>query len=222
MGTIRKFDLARIIKEYKAPVFFETGTFRGDGVSYALQFAFKKIISVEIIPEIANEAVAKFSGDKSVKIIEAQSDVALQNELPFIRSNCLFWLDAHFPGADAGMTAYDMDNEEAVRLPLIKELETISTLRQNFKDVFILDDLRIYEDGPYEKGNVPADALPKMERNIDFVYRYFSKTHFIFKCYLDEGYILMFPKRRYRRNHFKFSDLFRKGTSVEDFYLIGG
>jgi hypothetical protein len=219
LGTIRKFDLARIINEYKTTVFFETGTFRGDGVSYALQFPFRQIISVEIIPELAHDAVVKFSEDKVVSIIEGKSSEALRNELPFVQSNCLFWLDAHFPGADAGMTDYDMENVEAVRLPLIKELETIHTIRQKFQDVFILDDLRIYEDGAYENGNVPIDALPRMERNIDFVYRYFAKTHFIFKCYLDEGYILMFPKGRYKRNHFRLRDLFRKRPSIEDSYL---
>jgi hypothetical protein len=221
LGTIRKFDLARIIKEYKTTVFFETGTFRGDGVSYALQFPFRQIISVEIIPELASDAALKFSEDKIVRIIEGQSTDALRNELPFVQSNCVFWLDAHFPGADAGITAYDMENVETVRLPLIKELETIHALRPKFKDVFILDDLRIYEDGAYENGNVPVDALPRMERDIDFVYRYFSKTHFIFKCYLDEGYILMFPKGRYKRNHFRFRNLFRKRSSIEDLYLTG-
>ena len=98
MGTIRRFNLVRLIKEYKATNFFETGTFRGDGVDYALNFPFLQITSVEIIPEIANEAKERFSNNNNVKIITADSVSALKNELPAIKTNCVFWLDAHFPG----------------------------------------------------------------------------------------------------------------------------
>jgi hypothetical protein len=219
LGTIRRFDLQRIIKEYKTVHFFETGTFRGDGVSFALNFPFKQITSVEIVSEIAAQAKSKFANNTTVKIIAADSVTALKNELPHLQNNCVFWLDAHFPGADAGMTAYDTENNEEVRLPLVKELETISVLRNEFNDVLILDDLRIYEDGPYQNGNVPLDALPKMERSIQFVYKYFDSTHVIIKCYLDEGYILLFPKKPYKKNHRRFLEFLRE-TVVEDCYLV--
>jgi hypothetical protein len=220
LGTIRRFNLARLIKEYKAPNFFETGTFRGDGVEYALQFPFCQFTSVEIIPELADEAKERFSIKNNVKIIKADSVTALADELPAVKTNCVFWLDAHFPGADAGITAYDSENVEEVRLPLAKELETICALRKKFRDVIIVDDLRIYEDGPYKNGNVPEDALPKISRNISFIYKYFDRTHIVLKCYLDEGYVLLLPKTAYKKRHFKFNDLFKTTSSVEDFYLV--
>jgi hypothetical protein len=40
------------------------------------------------------------------------------------------------------------------------------------------------------------------------------------KCYLDEGYILLFPRAGYKRNHFKWSNLFKKVAPEEDHYLI--
>jgi len=212
--------LNRIIREYRTSDFFETGTFRGDGVEYALKFPFRHIASVEIVPEIADEAKMKFASNSNVKIMTADSVTALQTELPVVKTNCVFWLDAHFPGADAGITGYDSENVEEVRLPLAKELETISVLRQKFRDVIIVDDLRIYEDGPYKNGNVPEDALPKISRNISFIYEYFDRTHIVLKCYLDEGYVLLLPKRTYKKHHFKFNDLFKTTSSVEDFYLV--
>jgi hypothetical protein len=221
MGLLNRFDLCRIVKEYKIRYFFETGTFWGDGVAYALQAPFQKLISVEVIPEIADKAKHRFEEQSQVEIIEGESVTVLERELPKLNGNCIFWLDAHFPGADAGLTAYDDDdNNEATRLPLPKELEVISRLRSKFKDVLILDDLRIYEDGPYQNGNVPDDALPKMSRNIDFVYQYFGATHLILKSYLDEGYILLFPKKTYKWKHFKLSDLFSKKPPEEDHYLV--
>ena len=219
MGSLKRFDLNRIIKDYNIAYLFETGTFLGDGVAYAQQSNFKKIFSVEIIPQIAADARKRFANDTSVEIITADSISALQKTLPTLNENIIFWLDAHFPGADAGLTHYDADNNEELRLPLTKELATISKLRVNNNDVFILDDLRIYEDGPYELGNVPTDALPKTNRNLNFVYEYFDKSHFIIKSYLDEGYTILFPKKRYKKVHFKWSNLFKKDVAVDDLYL---
>ena len=220
MGALNRFDLCRIIKEYKIPYFFETGTFWGDGVAYALQSPFKKLFSVEVIPEIAGKAAERFVDNNKVCILEGDSVSVLEQELPYLKGNCLFWLDAHFPGADAGMAAYNDDANETLRLPLEQELEVISRLRSSYQDVLILDDLRIYEDGPFANGNVPDDALPLQNRTIDFIYRYFGHSHEVMKCYLDEGYILLFPKGSYRRKHFKWSNLFKKVTPQEDHYLV--
>jgi hypothetical protein len=219
MGSIRRFDLDRIIREFKTHCFFETGTFRGDGVDYALQFPFKKIASVEIVPEIADQARERFFQKDIVEIIEDSSENALSAKMPNLKTNCVFWLDAHFPGADAGMNDYNADMHESVRLPLVNELEIIHRRKKKFKDVLIIDDLRIYEDGPFENGNVPADALPVADRNIDFIYKYFESSHFILRCYLDEGYILLFPKPGYLSYRF-FNRLFKKKQDSQDFYLV--
>ncbi len=219
MGSIRRFDLDRIIREYKTHYFFETGTFLGEGIEYALRSPFKKIASVEIIPEIAGKAKDRFSALQNVEIIENDSVNALATKVPAMKSNCIFWLDAHFPGADAGMKGYDDNMYDALRLPLINEIEIIHRLRKNFQDVLIIDDLRIYEDGPYENGNVPGDALPVTDRNINFIYKYFSASHVILKCYLDEGYILIFPKFKYRKRVL-LNKIFLRKRDKEDFYFV--
>ncbi|MEO5997129.1 MAG: hypothetical protein ABIN89_10325 [Chitinophagaceae bacterium] len=217
MGSIWTFDLSRIIQEYKTPHFFETGTFMGDGVEYALLSPFKKITSVEIIHEIADEAKRKFISYSKVEIIEDDSVSALTNNLPHLDGNCIFWLDAHFPGADAGMTDYDAGGNETLRLPLINEIELIHQRIRKFKDVLVIDDLRIYEEGPFANGNVPVDALPVADRNINFIYECYGRSHVILKSYLDEGYVLVFPKRKYKLKLF-FNNLFGKKIK-EDFYL---
>jgi hypothetical protein len=194
MGVINQFNLERIIRDYNIQYFFETGTWKGDAVAYALQFPFKKIISAEIIPVIADEAILKFQWEPRVTIVKSKSSEALSAELPALGGNCLFWLDAHFPGADAGLERYDAVEDEDIRLPLEKELTIIHKLRKNFQDVFIIDDLRVYEEGPYENGNSPADSLPRNERNLDFIYQLFDRTHITMKTYRNEGYILLFPK----------------------------
>lgn len=207
MGSLSRFDLGRIIKEYRTPNMFETGTFWGDGVAYASQFQFNKIISAEIIPEIAVKAKSRFIADDKIEIIESDSIAALEKRLPHLKGNTVFWLDAHYPGADAGLADYENDDNEILRLPLIKELELIGKYRGKYQDVLLLDDLRIYEDGPFQNGPVPPNALPKSIRSIDFVYNYFGATHYIFKSYLDEGYILLLPKKKYDQKKLRWTDL---------------
>jgi hypothetical protein len=219
MGSIKKFDLNRIIQEYKTPFFFETGTWKGDSVVYARQSPFEKIISAEIIPELAAAAGERFKSDSKVKIVTGDSASVLEKELPGLYGNCLFWLDAHFPGADAGLTTFEAETNEEVRLPLQTELEIIKKSRAKYKDVLIIDDLRIYEEGPYENGNAPVDTLPKKNRSIRFINEYFDDSHIILKSWLDEGYILLFPKKTYNRKHFKIKNLFKQKPLAADYYL---
>lgn len=195
MGFISDFDLDGIIRKYGIHHFFETGTWKGDAVQHALQFSFRRIFSVEIVSEIAMNAQKKFEEETRVTILEGNSTIALANELPRLQGSCLFWLDAHFPGADAGLEEYDAIPDEEIRLPLENELQIIHQYRQGSCDIIIIDDLRIYEDGPYENGAAPADTLPKQNRNLDFVNRLFSNSHQFIKSYQKEGYLLLLPKQ---------------------------
>lgn len=201
MGALNRFNLKEIIANYGIENFVETGTLWGDSVAFALNFNFKKIISVEIIPKIAAKTQERFTSVENVEIIPSDSETALNTHLPLLKENILFWLDAHFPGADAKMAKYEDGDDSEYRLPLFKELLCIKNHRPNFTDVILIDDLRIYEDGRFENGLVPESAKPKCNRNIDFIYQYFNQTHYIFKSYKDEGYILLFPKAAYITKH---------------------
>ena len=213
MGNIKRFDLGRIIGDYHIKNFVETGTFHGDGVAYALQFPFQKLWSVEIVPQLAGECRSRFVNEDRVSIVCRDSVTAIKQHLPTLTGPAVYWLDAHFPGADAGLTSYESENED-IRLPLALELAAIAQSRNTSKDVFILDDLRIYEDGAYELGNVPKDARPFGERNIHFAEKLFGVSHKIIRSYRDEGYLILFPRKAYFWKHFSIPGLF--GKEVED------
>jgi hypothetical protein len=197
MGSINRFNLKRIKKHFKTDCFFETGTWKGDAVQFALDSGFNNIISTEIIPELASNSRSRFLAFPNVQIITGDSVTVLRNQLQGIDCNCTFWLDAHFPGADAGINKYEDELNEDLRLPLGLEICAISELRKLWKDVIIVDDLRIYEDGHYENGAAPADVLPKNNRNTDFIVNAFKNTHHIHRLYMDEGYLLLLPKKRF-------------------------
>jgi len=64
--------------------------------------------------------------------------------------------------------------------------------------VILVDDLRIYEDGPVETGNTPerAQTLPPERRNIDLVTRGpIAATHDVQRFHPRTGYLVLTPKR---------------------------
>ena len=95
------------------------------------------------------------------EVIKIQSDIKkYQSEnkliLEKIKEPALFWLDAHFINSDGGKQSYDSDSNIKSRLPLECELNHILTRVSKFNDIIIIDDVRIYEDGPYEGGTFDA------------------------------------------------------------------
>jgi hypothetical protein len=110
-----------------------------------------------------------------------------------VNGNVLFFLDAHFPGADFHYESYTSVTDYNIRLPLKRELETISALRDISKDVFIIDDLRVYEDNDYSDGNWPLRSVAG-GNGIDFVYQIFEKTHNIQKDLRHQGFLIITPK----------------------------
>lgn len=196
MGSINRFDLANLIEEYNIDFFFETGTWKGDGVAYSSKLPFKKLFSCEIIEEIYNKAVVRFKNENNISVFHGSSEEALYKLNDQIKGNCIFWLDAHYPGAEEGIHSYNEFEKENVRLPLHTELDIIRKLRPNYNDVIIVDDLRIYEHGPFKNGNMPDSILPPAIRNINFAYDLFSDTHEIIKLYQDHGYIVIVPKKK--------------------------
>ena len=101
-------------------------------------------------------------------------------------------MDAHYPGADFGLASYGDEKDMDKRLPLQKELETILAVRDVNEDVFVIDDLRIYEDGDFEAGN--WDERKKYGGDgIEFIEEMFDDTHYVVRSYNKQGFIILFP-----------------------------
>ena len=137
MGDIKIYDLKTAIKKCNIEYFVETGTLRGDAIDYMLQFnSLKKLISFEIVEQLAREATDRFKGDERVEIVFGDSSKEIENKLKEIKGNAIFWLDAHFPGSDYQGLAYDSEKDEEKRIPLQVELKIISENRDISKDIF--------------------------------------------------------------------------------------
>jgi len=199
MGSIKHIieyrhdDINDLISKYNTPVFIETGTGIGTSVDYAMRYNFDRIYSIEIHDELFNKATQKYKDVDKCIMIYGTSKEQLSKLLPSINENVFFWLDAHFPGADFGFTSFSSTADNSLRLPLESELRTICEIRDTSNDVFYIDDLRIYVDGPFTSGNW-GDRLTIGGDGIKFIYELFDTTHDIILDYNNEGYIIVLPK----------------------------
>lgn len=203
MGDLKPFDLQNFIKKYNNKVFIETGTLYGDGINYVKDL-FSELHSIEIDPVLAQRAQDRFKDISKITIHCGKSNEILSSVLNKIDDNILFWLDAHFPSADSHRASYSKEKDKDTRAPLEKELTIISKRNTKYKDIIIIDDLWLYEDGPFEWGdfdshskacnmNVTRKELMG-EISSDFVYRLFKETHNIKKIYKNQGYFIIYPK----------------------------
>jgi len=183
------------LDQYSCNVFVETGTGIGTGLAYALTHNFDKLYSMEINYQLYHECKDKFN-DSRLELIHNTSLSGLKIILPELDKNdkVLFWLDAHFPGADFQLGSYDDKISEILKLPLKSEIELIHKTRKNCKDVFIIDDLQLFEDGDYEL-KWEQDFIDKFRRSNEFIYNLYSKTHNFIKDYRHQGFLILEPKQ---------------------------
>jgi hypothetical protein len=180
------------------PIFIETGTHMGNGVLEAQKYPFKKIASIEIIQGQVLKLKNLFKTDIRVEIICDNSHHGLKNLLPQITDNAVFWLDAHFPGADLNVASYTSEKDNDIRLPLEKELTLIKNLRKEFKDLILFDDLFLYKDNGAHVmkvwGNRP-EIMPKQRFSANEFYKdIFKETHDFEELDQHEGYGILRPK----------------------------
>lgn len=193
MGDLRPFPLKEIKEEFNLAYYIETGTGTGFCLDIALQNDFEKYYSIEIFDQIYQKAEIKYKNIDNLILINDSSENGLNKILNEINKPSLFFLDAHFPGADFGFTSYDSTKEKELRIPLedeIKILKKYSIINQSY---IIIDDLRIYEDGPFEGGNW-SERKKLGGEGISFIYDNFLESHLIEKNYKDQGYIILRPK----------------------------
>lgn len=193
MGSIRRHDVGSYIKQYGLKNYIETGTGIGECLSFAMEFPFEQIHSIEIYEQIYNDAKEKFSSE-NLTLHNGNSYEKLPEILKSVKGGTLFFLDAHFPGVDFHFESFGSETDKDKSLPLEQELITIKANFDTSESVFVIDDLRIYEDGPYTGGNW-SDRHKYGGDGIEFIYNLFGNTHEITKDFNDQGYIVITPKK---------------------------
>lgn len=194
MGQLNEaIQIKNVLDFYDIKNFVETGTGQAEVVQTVIEADDTlNVHTIEVIPEIYDKNKINFSYLKDVNWHLGTSFDILPEILPDLKGTTLFWMDAHFPGADFGLSSYGDEKDDDKRLPLKKELETIVENRDVTNDVFVIDDLRIYEDGPFGDGNW-EDREKYGGDGIEFIEELFDETHYVVKSYNAQGSILLFP-----------------------------
>ena len=194
MGHLNEaIQIKNVLDFYDIKNFVETGTGQAEVVQTVVEADDSlNVHTIEVIPEIYDKNKINFSYLKDVNWHLGTSFDILPEILPDLKGTTLFWMDAHFPGADFGLSSYGDEKDDDKRLPLKKELETIVENRDVTNDVFVIDDLRIYEDGPFGDGNW-EDREKYGGDGIEFIEELFDETHYVVKSYNAQGSILLFP-----------------------------
>jgi hypothetical protein len=196
MGTIAAHSIGEIITKFKTEIFFETGTYKGAGVDYALNHSFKEVHSVEFMEEHYLYCASKYARNLRVRLWRGSSHKILQLVGPSLRDErILFWLDAHLPAVHKDQDqSIKTNHSDELQLPLESELRALAQTRDLSKDVFVIDDLRIYETGPFENGNWGPREIFENTHDISFIEEIFAKTHHIERDFRHEGYLIISPK----------------------------
>lgn len=194
MGQLNEaIQVKNVLDFYNIDNFVETGTGAAEVVrSISSIKSDLNIHTIEIIEEIFNKNKISNSYLTNVNWHLGQSSEVMPEILPQLEGNTLFWLDAHFPGADFGLASYGDEKDLDKRLPLRSELEIIVEGRDVSNDVFVIDDLRVYEDGPFETGNWAERNLYGGD-GIAFIEDLFEDTHFVVRSYNKQGFVILLP-----------------------------
>ena len=195
MGQINHpVKLKKMLRGFDIQNFVESGTGDGSSMDKVLLTGRKlSAYGVELDEELYENLekkygmlgyVALYKGyteDQFVRVMEDLDD-----------SPTLFWLDAHFPGADYGDASYGAEEDIDKRLPMEKELRVMKENRDLSNDIIIMDDLRIYVDRPFVAGPWPQRKLYGGD-GYDFVEEIIGETHILIEHHGDQGYLLAFP-----------------------------
>lgn len=195
MGTLNDHNLHAYKDKHNTSVLVETGTGQGVAIVYALKAdCFDSIYSIETVRQLFQGNLHLQIDNPQVNLHEGISVDCLPRILKEVSAEkpILFWLDAHFPGADFGMCAYDMfKGDEKIHAPLRLELESIVKHRPSYtKDVFIIDDYALYR----REGSKLINHPGYIGGGIDFIRNMFESTHTLVIDPRDNGYIILEPK----------------------------
>jgi len=147
--------IKELIVKYELTTLVETGCYKGGGIQQALGMRFKTIYSCDINSNWVGYSSKRFHSYENVYISELSSTDFLTSILhQEVKSNILFWLDAHFPvwcGAH-------MEEEGDLRYPLATELSIIKHNADESSCVVACDDMRVLSD--YDGlGKAPSELL---------------------------------------------------------------
>jgi len=139
-------------------VFYESGTYNGDGIADALAAGFTQIHSYEIAKNWHDYSKARFLDDSRVNLHFAPSQ---SMDLSNLNERAVFWLDGHYSFGD---TSY-----HGTVCPVLQELEIIKNHHIKTHTILV-DDVRLY--GTREFADITLQEVGAMIKSMNPAYEF--------------------------------------------------
>ncbi len=133
--VVKQLAILRYQRSRQFATFVETGTFTGEMVE-AMRPHFRRLISIEMSPQIYEAAVHRFAGDPHIQLFLGDSAVVLPQVLQRIREPALFWLDGHFMGGSTARSHEDSPVRHELRALLAHPVRG---------HLILIDDARLFD-----------------------------------------------------------------------------
>jgi hypothetical protein len=115
------------------PTFVETGTSEGNTI-FSVESLFDHVYTIEIEENILNETKKYYKGNK-INFILGDSILVLQNLIPTLTTNTIFYLDAHFIPSNTTLGLK--------KVPILEEVYIISQ-KCKYDAVIIINNFRMF------------------------------------------------------------------------------
>ena len=107
------------------------GTYQGDMVAAMLP-VFRRIVTIELDPELARAAVRRFHDRPEVEVVQGDAGRVLDDVLARIDERCAFWLDGHYSGPGTALGSRPT--------PILAELAAIARHRRRDHLILLAQD----------------------------------------------------------------------------------
>lgn len=135
---------SEVLAKYPNAAFVETGAYKGDAIELALSLGFRKVVSVELNPELHRLCSIRYASDVRVNLWRGDSSMLLPSMLGDLADErATLWLDAHWTDQTGGS------------FPLYRELDAISEARRRDHTILI-DDICHFPKMGYSRDIVEA------------------------------------------------------------------
>jgi hypothetical protein len=197
MCELSDFNLSRLIADFGCRHMIETGAGDGRAIAEAVKHDFAQIYCIEKAHKYALDVALRFAADPKVTVIHARAEKGYREAFEEIPPNSpvLFALGAHAPDTDICRATQEGSVAADFRLPLEKELRFLAQTRDLSRDLFLIADLRVYEDGAFAAGPCRPEARPAPAwRSLRFVDDILGATHQIDRLTIRTGFLCAFPR----------------------------
>lgn len=138
-APVKRWLLEYFARHHHLTTFVETGTFNG-GTVLALRNVFTRLITIELQPELCENARRLLLPYPHVQVRCGDSSALLPQALAELREPALFWLDAHYSG---GITARGIADT-----PIMAELRAVFAHPAK-RHIIAIDDAKDFGHGDY-------------------------------------------------------------------------